>query len=137
MAEDVLYQLVKQAETLTLNEQLQLMAHIERMIRQHDKADINPYLWGEIQTHREKIINLAGLHGASNIRVTSLGISNHKSPLKEVNFLVNLEPGRSLLDLAGLMVDLQALLGCEVYVTEEGGLKGDYRERVLKEAISL
>ena len=136
MAEDVLYQLVKQAETLTLNEQLQLMAHIEKMIRQHDKADINPYLWGEIQTHREEIIKLAGLHGASNIRVTNLGISNH-TPLKKVNFLVNLEPGRSLLDLAGLMVDLQALLGCEVYVTEEGGLKGDYRERVLKEAISL
>ena len=136
MAEDVLYQLVKQAETLTLNEQLQLMAHIEKMIRQHNKADINLYLWGEIQTHREKIIKLAGLHGASNIRVTNLGISNH-TPLKKVNFLVNLEPGRSLLDLAGLMVDLQALLGCEVYVTEEGGLKGDYRERVLKEAISL
>jgi len=120
MAEDVLHELMEQVKTLTLDQQLRLMAHLEKMVRQHNKADIKRHLWGEIQSHREEIIKIAGLHGVSNVRVTSLGIRDDTSPAGEVNFLVNLEPEGSLLDLASLMVDLQELLGCEVYVTDEG-----------------
>lgn len=137
MAKDVLQALIKQAEALTLDEQLHLMAHIEKMIRQRTPAESSQRLWAEIQRLREKILGIAAKRGASNVRVTSLGVREDTAPSGEVNFLVNLEPGRSLLDLAGLMVDLQELLSCKVYVTEQGGLKGDYRERVLKEAIPL
>lgn len=56
---------------------------------------------------------------------------------KEVNFIVNLEPGRSLLDQGGLLMELRELLGYELYVTVEGGLKGEYRKRVLQEAVAL
>lgn len=55
----------------------------------------------------------------------------------DVDFLVELEPGRSLLDLGGLLMDLQQLLGHPVDVVTERGLRERIRERVLEEAIPL
>jgi hypothetical protein len=48
-----------------------------------------------------------------------------------------MEPGRSLFDLGGLLMDLQELLNCKVDIVTEKGLRERIRERVLKEAISL
>ncbi len=55
----------------------------------------------------------------------------------DVDFLVEMEPGRSLFDLGGLLMDLQELLNCKVDIVTEKGLRERIRERVLKEAISL
>ena len=55
----------------------------------------------------------------------------------DVDFLVDLEPGRSLFDLGGLLMDLQALLACKVDVVTERGLRPRIRDRVLKEAKPL
>jgi uncharacterized protein len=54
-----------------------------------------------------------------------------------MDFLVEMEPGRSLLDHASLLVDLEDLLGCKVDVVSEKGIKARIRERVLKEARPL
>jgi predicted nucleotidyltransferase len=51
-----------------------------------------------------------------------------------VDFLVDMEPGRTLFDMGGLLMDLRDLLGLEVDVVTEHGLKPRIRERVLKEA---
>jgi predicted nucleotidyltransferase len=48
-----------------------------------------------------------------------------------------MEPGRSLLDLVGLLMELRDLLGCRVDVVTEKGLRERIRERVLKEAVAL
>jgi len=137
MAEDVLQELIKEAGRLTLDEQLQLMKQLEQIVRSHSQAESSRRLWGEIQHQREQILALATKQGASNVRVFDVGVRHDTSPAGEVNFLVNLEPGKSLLALAGLMVDLQELLDCDVYVTEEGGLKGEHGQRVLQEAVPL
>lgn len=55
----------------------------------------------------------------------------------DVDFLVDLEPGRSLLDRVALIQDLEDLLGCRVDVATEKGLKDRVRERVLREAVPL
>ncbi len=55
----------------------------------------------------------------------------------DIDFLVNMEPGRSLLDLCGLLIDLEELLGRKVDVVTEKGLRDRIRERVLKEAVAL
>ena len=55
----------------------------------------------------------------------------------DVDFLVDMEPGRSLLDLGGLWSDLNDLLGMRVDVVTEKGLRKRIRERVLKGAIPL
>jgi len=51
--------------------------------------------------------------------------------------LVDMEPKRSLLDLAGLLVDLEELLGCKVDVVPEDSLRKRIKDRVLKEAVAL
>jgi hypothetical protein len=54
-----------------------------------------------------------------------------------VDFLVEMEPGRSLFDLGGLLIDLEGLLGRHVDVATERGLKPRIRTRVLNEAVAL
>jgi uncharacterized protein len=55
----------------------------------------------------------------------------------DMDFLVDLDPGRSLLDLGGLQFELEALLGCPVDVVTERGLKPRIRERVPREAVPV
>ena len=58
-------------------------------------------------------------------------------PDSDVDFLIDMEPGRSLLDIGGLLMELRELLGRNVDVVTERGLKPRIRERVLKEAVPL
>ena len=55
----------------------------------------------------------------------------------DIDLLVEMEPGRSLLDLGGLLIDLQDLLGRKVDVATEKGLRERVRERILKQAVPL
>ena len=90
-----------------------------------------------LKEKREEILRIAAKHGARNIRIfgsVARGESDEKS---DIDFLVDMEPGRSLLDLGGLLMDLQELLGCEVDVITENGLKKRIKERVLNEAVAL
>ena len=54
-----------------------------------------------------------------------------------MDFLVELEPGRGLLDLGGLLMDLRGLLQCKVDVVTVRGLRQRIRQRVFKEAVLL
>jgi predicted nucleotidyltransferase len=55
----------------------------------------------------------------------------------DIDFLVQMAPGCSLLDLGGLQYDLEQLLGCRVDVVTEQGLKARLREGILSEAVAL
>jgi len=55
----------------------------------------------------------------------------------DIDLLVEFEPGRSLLDHAGLMVELEELLGRKVDVVSEQSLYWLIRRRILKEARPL
>lgn len=77
-------------------------------------------------------------HGAGNARVFGSVARGDARKESDLDLLLDLEPGRSLLDLAGVVVDLQDLLGCRVDVTREGGLRRPaLRARILREAITL
>jgi uncharacterized protein len=56
---------------------------------------------------------------------------------RDIDFLVDMEPGRSLFDLGGLQYELERLLGRPVDVVTERGLKARIRDRVLREAVPL
>lgn len=86
---------------------------------------------------REEILRVAAGHGARNVRVFGSVARGQAEQDSDVDFLVDLEPGRSLLDLAALMLDLQDLLGRDVDVGTAAGLKERYRERILAEAVPL
>ncbi|HAA30736.1 MAG TPA: nucleotidyltransferase [Cyanobacteria bacterium UBA8553] len=90
-----------------------------------------------IASNREHILQTAAKYGAYNVRIFGSVARGEADSSSDVDFLVDLEPGRSLFDLGGLLMDLQELLNCQVDVVTEKGLRERIRERVLKEAIAL
>jgi predicted nucleotidyltransferase len=90
-----------------------------------------------LQEKRGEILRLASSHGAHNVRVFGSVARGDARPDSDIDLLVELEPGRSLLDLSGLLLDLQDLLGCEVDVVTEKSLHWYIRDTVLQEAIPL
>ena len=86
---------------------------------------------------RNEIVQIARRHGASNIRVFGSAARSEADENSDIDFLVDLERGRSLLDLGGLLMDLQTLLGRPVDVVTEKGLRPRIRERVLREARAI
>ena len=86
---------------------------------------------------RAEILAAAARHGATNVRVFGSVARGDADRASDVDFLVDFEPGRSLLDLAGLLVELEDLLGHPVDVVTEPGLKARIRQRVLAEAVTV
>jgi predicted nucleotidyltransferase len=86
---------------------------------------------------REDILRVASKRGASNVRVFGSVARGEADAKSDIDLLVDLEPGRSIFDLGGLLMDLQDLLGYKVDVVTERGLRERIRARVLQEAIPL
>jgi predicted nucleotidyltransferase len=91
----------------------------------------------ELRSKREAILAIAGRYGARNLRVFGSVMRGEADAASDVDFLVELEPGRSLFDLGGLLMDLQEHLQCKVDVMTPAMLKPRIRERVLREAMPL
>ena len=87
--------------------------------------------------NRERILRVAARHGAHNVRVFGSVARGESGDGSDVDFLVDMEKGRSLLDLGGLLMDLQELLGRPVDVVTEKGLRKRIQARVLREATPL
>jgi len=90
-----------------------------------------------VAAHRPEILEIAARYGASNLRLFGSAARGDADAASDVDLLVDLEPGRSLLDLGGLLMDVQELLDCRVDVVTEAGLRPRMRERVLQEATPL
>jgi predicted nucleotidyltransferase len=88
----------------------------------------------KLKKKRIKILELAHIHGASDIRVFGSVARGEADSRSDVDFLVSLEPGRTLLDMGGLFTDLERLLGRPVDVVSEKGLRDRFRKNVLREA---
>jgi hypothetical protein len=86
---------------------------------------------------RHQIIQIASGHGASNIRVFGSRARGDDTTDSDLDILVELEPGRTLLDLVAIKQDLGDLLGCQVDVVTEASISPYIREQVLKDAIRL
>ena len=89
------------------------------------------------KTKRPEILQIAARHGARNVRVFGSVARGEAGTDSDVDLLVDMEPGRSLFDLGGLLVALEDLLGCPVDVLTEKGLRERIRARVLEEAVAL
>ena len=86
---------------------------------------------------REEVLRIAEKYGARNVRVFGSAARGEADAQSDLDFLVEFEPGRSLLDLGGLQFELQSLLGRAVDVATERGLKARIRGRVLAEAVPV
>jgi uncharacterized protein len=90
-----------------------------------------------LTTKRDEILRLADQHGAKNVRVFGSLARGEAGPESDVDLLVDMEKGRSLLDLVAFWQDVQDLLGCPVDVITDGGVSPHLRERIYSEAMPL
>ena len=99
------------------------------------QTSVDPYEL--LARKRQEILALAQRRGATNIRIFG-SVSRHEArPDSDIDLLIDLEPGRSLLDAGGLAMDLQMLLGHPVDIVTEAGLRPRIRAGVLKDARPL
>ena len=91
----------------------------------------------ELRTRRDEIIEVARARGASRVRVFGSVARGDATEASDIDFLVDLEPDRNLLDLGGLLMDLQDLLQRDVDVVTERGLRPRVAHRVLADAVEL
>lgn len=94
-------------------------------------------LEGLLQEKREDILRICAKYGARNVRIFGSVARGEADAASDVDFLVELEPGRTLFDLGGLQYELERLMGCHVDVVTPRGLKNRIRERILREAVPI
>src|SRR4030066_1802448 len=90
-----------------------------------------------LREKREDILRIAAKHGARNVRVFGSVARGEADEISDLDLLVEMEPGRSLLDHAALWVELREVLGVEEDVVTGRGLKPRLRDRILGEAVPL
>lgn len=90
-----------------------------------------------LERHRAEVLRLAAKHGATDVRVFGSVARGDADESSDIDFLVQMSPGRSLFDLGGLLMDLQDLLERRVGVVTERGLRPRMRERVLRDAVPV
>ena len=90
-----------------------------------------------LRRYRREILDVAARHGARNVRVFGSVARGDDHEGSDVDVLIDVEPGRTLLDVIALEQDLQQLLGRNVEVLTDGGLSPYLQQRILAEAAAL
>lgn len=102
-----------------------------------DPARGDPDPLGSIRSQRAAILKICRRHGAHLPRLFGSIARGESTPESDIDLLVEMEAGRSLLDQAALLVELRDLLGRDVDVVTTDGLRNRIREQVMNEAIAL
>ena len=90
-----------------------------------------------IVEHREEILRIAASHGATNVRVFGSVGRGTAGPESDLDLLVDDVGALDPWFPAGLMADLEDLLGIKIDVATEKTLHWVVRDRVLAEARPL
>jgi uncharacterized protein len=90
-----------------------------------------------LQDKRDEILRIAAGHGARDVRVFGSLARGEAGPESDIDILVKLDPGRSLLDIVAIKQDLEDLLCCGVDIVTEAAISPYIRDEVLGEAVSL
>jgi len=91
----------------------------------------------KLREKRDEILAIAARYGARDVRVFGSRARGEGGPDSDVDLLIKLEAGRTLLDIVAIKQDLEDLLGCRVDVVTEGAISRFIRNQVLTEAIAL
>ncbi len=90
-----------------------------------------------LKSRREEILRIAAKHGARNVRIFGSVARGEADSKSDIDLLVELRRGTTLLSHAALVQELEELLGIKVDVVSERGLRDRVRERVLREAVAI
>ena len=90
-----------------------------------------------IKKNRNQIHEIASRHGAQNIRLFGSIARNEERKDSDVDLLVSMQPGSSLLDIIAIKQDLEELLGRKVDVVTEDSISPYMREEIFRDAVNL
>jgi len=90
-----------------------------------------------LRAKRNDIERIAASHGACNVRVFGSVARGEAGPGSDIDFLIDTSPPTSPWFPAGLITDLEDLLGRKVDVVSEKALDPYLRDPILQEAIRL
>ena len=90
-----------------------------------------------LKNKRVEMLKIAANHGAEDMRIFGSVARGEATQTSDLDVLLKLAPGRSLLDLIAIKQDLEDLLGCSVHVVTEDAVSPHIRDQVLKDAVSL
>src|SRR6266542_4440532 len=88
-----------------------------------------------LNSRRGEILALARQYGALNVRLFGSVARGDDDEASDIDLLVDMEPGRSLLDLGGFLTAVELKLGHRVDVVTEKGLRPNIHDRIVKEAV--
>lgn len=88
-----------------------------------------------LRRHRHAVVRLARHHRVGNVRIFGSVARGDDTPTSDVDLLVTPEPDASLLDLSAFAVEVEDLVGCEVDVTSDRGLRPE--SPILRDARAL
>ncbi len=86
---------------------------------------------------RTEILKIAAKYGAKNIRIFGSVARGEATDQSDIDFLMDLESGHSLLHRISLIQELEDLLDCKVDVAKPQLLHETIKEQVLNECIPL
>lgn len=89
------------------------------------------------RSKRDQLLTIAARHGARNVRVFGSMARGDNCESSDIDLLVDLDADRTLMDLGGLLMELQESVGVPIDVATENILRSDIRSRVLNEAVPL
>ncbi len=89
------------------------------------------------QEHRDRILSIAARRGVKNIRIFGSMARGEQTKESDIDFLYTRLPQTDLMDLGGLLWELEELLGRKVDIVSDTALSPHMRERVLQEAVPL
>jgi uncharacterized protein len=92
----------------------------------------------ELRQRRDEILATCARNGASDVRVFGSVARGEQDESSDVDLLIDMEDGRSIWDLTGVVLELEDLLGCPVNVVEASALNDDgFSRRVREDAVPL
>lgn len=86
---------------------------------------------------RDDVLAIAHHHGASNVRLLGSVARGDARAASDVDFLIDLKAGRSLLDLCALEENLEGLRGCPVDIALAHAVRPHVAQEALRDAVPL
>lgn len=102
-----------------------------------NRYDISVLTKTQILERREAILQAARRHGAYDVRLFGSVARGDATDRSDVDLIVTFDPGRTLMDHAALIGDLEDLLGAKVDVIDADGMRPRFRAVVEREAVAL
>ena len=90
-----------------------------------------------IHQRRDEILKIARKYGAISVRIFGSVARGEDGPLSDLDVIVDMKQGSSLLDIVAIKQDIEDLLGIRVDLVTEAAISPYIKDKVLGEAVTL